>query len=305
MSEDLSKLKNSQGGFSLLEIVLAIALSGVLFLFVTRMLDVSSKSIAYQEFSITKNELQMELINYKMNSLRSCSCMLEGRTFAPSALPADVAIPASGIASVRYSDPNNCASGTVLRTIAQNNQKINKATIKDVSFDVVSGSGNNWTGNIKVEIESDRKVQGPSSRTIVTSVDLITQDSGALKEIQQCVLGTGGANTPGTTDVVGVGVGDSMPPTHGLTQAVNFPNVPSNASAVILAYKIGLQESGGREDRYCVFQPSGLYIGYDSRGDGDARMAAGSIIVPLNPGQTVRCDNSGSSGYIRVIGVIY
>ena len=302
--EEIKILRNAKG-FSLIEVVVVMGLMGVMFFFVNRMMQVSSETIAYQEFSLTKNEIQMELMNYKMNMLNECSCMLQGQTFAPGSMPALFTIPASGITAMSFTDPNDCSTGTIVRTLVRKDQIVNKATIKDIVLNITNGSGNNWTGNFEVTLETNRKVLGPPVRTIKTHVDFITQDVAGVKEIQRCVVGSQTASTPGSIDVSGDGVGDSMTPAHSTTQAINFPNVPATAKAVILAYKIGNPGSGDREERYCRISPSNVYIGHESHGDGRSRMIAGTAIVPVDVGQTIWCNNEDSNGYLRVMGVIY
>lgn len=304
-----SILKNSKG-FTLVESLVAVGLMGVGALAMMAMQENSMKGVATVEYKLKRNDLKSMITNQFLSDPENCKCLFQGITpFTAPAAPPGITLTGASPAKLgrmMFPTPGSCTGATIPNPIISKDTVIGGVKASDIKITDVTGFNGLYTGNLTIDITTEKKMMGASNVGIKIPITLSTSTSGGNQIFESC-----SAKSVQTNRNVGFsfdssdGVGSTLPARTG---SFSFANVPPTAKALMVAYTIG-SPTQGRSDRNCNITggKTNILLGTDSKGDGGQRMVAGSAFVPLNPcgsGLRVSCNNSGGQGNFTVLAVV-
>ncbi len=305
MKENFLSKHLSQKGFGIVQSLIAAGMmGGVAYLYATIQKNASESQNLYR-YQMLRNEMRGSLASYLQQQSKSCSCTLQNYEFNPTSLPSKIDIGSPGLQIMGEVSP----CGTAIRTVMSKGMQIENAIVQEMSLVVLNGSGDNFTGELRIQLAPLGKVPKFAARDIVMPIDFSTVDSGANKQISECMKSS--APSGGAISFDANEIGDSTTP---VTKSWNLSKVPPEAKAVTIRWLIGNVSGSGkgdREDRNCAIANNNgvtYRIGYQSYGDGEAHYIAGTSVIRLGsyPHQlNISCVNPGGQGYLTVDGVIY
>lgn len=300
MRDDVKR--SSQGGFSLIEIMIAAALLAGLTIGFMTMTKNALKGQNFLKFTMARSEIRSTLFHYVQSNAASCACSMKGTTFNPTSIPTTIPMPDLLV----FADSKTC--GSVQRKLMYQDLQVDNAKVEATEIRISAGAGNSYSGAMIIRLKPMNEMVGAPRDVITIPIDFPTTDSGSNKEIAGCMAGATEAGITFNPTYIG----DTHTPLNGST-TWSLTKVPVSAQAVLVKYvigKLGGSGKGDREIRKCsVNNTNGdvFHFGHSSHGDGQAHSIAGSTIINLGIAPhslNFNCNNSDSGGYFEVYGII-
>lgn len=166
--KQFSAFCKSSSGFSLLEITMALGLAGAGALAVASMLGSQGKSIASMEYKIARMELKNFISTQFLADSMNCSCLIQKAspaTFSTTASSNTLVLgnPITAIGFFKFATPGDCTTSTIPVPLISSSPSQDGISLKDVSVENVTDLGSNkYLGELKVKIETNKKISGPS-----------------------------------------------------------------------------------------------------------------------------------------------
>ncbi len=304
--------KTSEKGFSLIGLLVAIGVGGVLAAFIGNMFQTQAQLQKTIEVQAKYQDIQNEIRNLINQSPDNCSCSFQGQQFSVASLPTQInwSGQAARLNYYEFTTPGDCSTASIARTLVQKDTVTEGIeTVQLTVGDIISGgAANTYTGRLIYGGKSSSQILGSNYfRALDIPITFTATVSGGTATIDRC-----SATLPPTSfGFTGPGIGNTVSPTHNSTQTVDF-GLPAGTKAVLISYQIGSltgNPGSDREDRWCRANTTldgsniTIYMGYNSRGDGRAHGVGGTAIIPLRSDGsfTLNCNNQSSVGVIRAM----
>lgn len=301
-------------GFSLVEIVVACGIIAVVVIAMASLFQSQMQAQQTIETHADYEAIKNEIRNVVTSVPNFCKCSFEGNSFSTASLPAVLNWSApKRIGYFQFVTPGDCATATLHKTIVEEGLVTSgiRATLLSVEDIVSTGSPNTYVGWLTYQGRVEKNILGGRDLKAL-SVPItfsVTEAAGTAT-----VVGCQGSSSPSNFSFGGPGVGATVTPLHGSAQTVSF-GLPAGTKGVLVSYTIGSMTGdpgSDRQDRYCLIStdlngsPLSFYLGYNSRGDGEAHGVAGTAVVPLrsNGTFTLSCFNPSSAGVVRAMAAV-
>ncbi|HXH31576.1 MAG TPA: prepilin-type N-terminal cleavage/methylation domain-containing protein [Bacteriovoracaceae bacterium] len=182
------------GGFSLLEIMIAAALMGALALGAINFYAEQQKRLNYWEFQGKREYLRQAIMGQFLNDERNCLCL-----FSQQPIPAaggSLTLPLAnqdGIGSFMQSNPDlvDCSvkNPAIISTTGEDGVKLISVKLKDITRQ----GPDDYRGNLEVVIKSTKDVTGQEVKGIRYKVGLASDSSSGTPVFKGCSMNANGS----------------------------------------------------------------------------------------------------------------
>lgn len=282
-------INDNSKGFSLVEILMAVAIFSFLAIAIAQMTNNQVKANNFLEFQLKRTQLHVALLDQVLKNPNNCGCIFSGAADFPQAGTAELNGYTAPNALGKY-DPLNCAGGVLsplVTTGGMDGLKLSSVKLKNISL-----AGGTYNGDFIADIESTKDVLGPKSLGLKIPVSITVVPSATAGDVSfvNCTSGSGGALASGSAvTFVKSAVGQISP----TPVTVDIPAGLTSLAVTITAemYRqlpADYGETTGA-DFYATFSPSpgvatkfaNLSVGSGNNNGGQARVSA-SVTGVLN-----------------------
>jgi type II secretory pathway pseudopilin PulG len=182
---------------SLMEVMVVIAIMGVLLSAMMSLFSQQMKSNNFLEFQNKREQLRLAIMGQFLNTQQNCNCLFQGAAQFPIAGTPALSGFTPPTMIGRYTLPAPGVCGTIVSPFVDN-VGIDGIQLSSVNLkNITNGVGGVYSGTLEVSIQSLKQVAGPSTIFLTIPVAVVTTPAGPGNvNFNGCAMGVQVATPP-------------------------------------------------------------------------------------------------------------
>lgn len=172
----ISRIFHNQNGMTLVEIMIATGIMGIMMAVMITMQSNQLKSNNYLQFQLHRTQLQGTVIGQFLNDPNNCRCLFNGAADFPTGgttLLTGMTTPTQ-VGRYSYTPPINCATATMPRPFITNVSNVDGLVLNSVQLRDIQLIGGQYAGTLFLDVSTTRNVMGPNRIPISIPVAVTT-----------------------------------------------------------------------------------------------------------------------------------
>ncbi len=170
---------NKNNGMSLIEIMIATGIMGILMMVMTTMQTNQLRSNNFLQFQLHRTQLQGTIIGQFLSDPNNCKCLFAGaNSFPATGTTLLTGVSPTQIGRYNFATAGDCSTATIPNPFITNTTNSDGVLLNSIQMRDIQIIGGQYSGNLFLDVSTTKNVMGPDRIPIKIPVAITAAPSG-------------------------------------------------------------------------------------------------------------------------------